>query len=50
MAQWLKKICLPAQKMQEMRVQSLGPEDLLEKEMAYFIYIWGERKRERDLF
>ena len=38
------------QKMQEMRVQSLGQEDLLEKEMTYFMYIWRERKRERDLF
>ena len=38
------------QKMQEMRGQSLGQEDLLEKEMAYFMYIQKERKRERDLF
>ena len=38
------------QKMQEMRVQSLGQEDLLEKEMTYFMSIWRERKRERDLF
>ena len=33
MAQW-QRVCLPVQEMQGMWVQSLGQEDLLEKEMA----------------
>ena len=38
-------ICLPMQKTQETRIQSLGGEDTLEEEMATHssIFVWGTK-------